>query len=139
MPSGAKMLPTDAKIGAFLNSLDNENRRVESLQLIELMQRLSGNPPVMWGASIIGFGQYSYTYGSGHSGASMRVGFSPRKGAMTVYLAPGFDNKSEILNRLGQHTLGKSCLYIKDLSKVDFGALEDIIAMSLKEMAENYP
>jgi hypothetical protein len=135
----AKTLPTDAKVSAFLAGLSNENRRAESLQLIEAMQRLSGEPAVMWGPSIIGFGKYAYTYHSGHSGTSLRVGFSPRKAAMTIYIVPGFDNQGAILDRLGPHTLGKSCLYIKDLSKVDTKALEEIIALSLKEMAERHP
>jgi hypothetical protein len=139
MAPGAKTLPTDAKVSAFLDGLDSEKRRAESLQLIEAMQRLSGEPAIMWGPSIIGFGKYDYTYDSGHSGTSMRVGFSPRKGAMTVYIVPGHDNKGTLLGKLGPHTLGKSCLYIKDLSKVDGKVLEEIIAMSLKEMAERYP
>lgn len=139
MAGAAKMLPTDAKVDAFLDSLDNDRRRTESFLLIEAMQRLSREPAIMRGPSIIGFGKYAYTYDSGHSGTSMRVGFSPRKGAMTVYIVPGFGNKAVLLEKLGPHTLGKSCLYIKDLSRVDLKALEDIISMSLKEMAERYP
>ena len=139
MAYAAKTLPTDVKVGAFLDGLGSDKRRAESLQLIAVMQRLSGEPAVMWGPSIIGFGKYDYTYDSGHSGTSMRVGFSPRKAAMTVYVVPGYDNKSALLERLGPHTLGKSCLYIKDLSKVAMGALEEIIAITLKEMAERYP
>jgi hypothetical protein len=139
MAYAAKTLPADEKVSAFLDSLDSEKRRAESHQMIETMQRLSGEPAIMWGPSIIGFGEYAYTYDSGHSGVSMRVGFSPRKAAMTVYIVPGYENKAALLERLGPHTLGKSCLYIKDLSKADAGALEDIIAMSLKEMAERYP
>jgi hypothetical protein len=139
MASGAKTLPTDAKVSAFLDGLDNEKRRAESLQLIEAMQRLSGEPAIMWGPSIIGFGKYDYTYDSGHSGTSMRIGFSPRKAAMTVYIVPSYEKKAALLERLGPHSLGKSCIYIKDLSKVDVGALEEIIAMSLKEMAGRYP
>jgi Domain of unknown function (DU1801) len=139
MASAAKTMPTDARVSAFLDALDSEKRRAESLQLIEAMQRLSGEPAIMWGPSIIGFGKYAYTYDSGHSGVSMRVGFSPRKAAMTVYIVPGYENKAALLEKLGPHTLGKSCLYIKDLSKVDASALEDIISMSMKEMAERYP
>jgi hypothetical protein len=135
----AKTVPTDSKISAFLDGLDNEKRRAESLRLIEAMQRISGEFPVMWGHSIIGFGKYSYTYDSGHSGESMRIGFSPRKGALTVYVVPGFGGKAALLEKLGPHTLGKACLYIKDLDKVDAGALEEIITLSLKETSERYP
>jgi Domain of unknown function (DU1801) len=139
MTYAAKTVPTDAKVSAFVDGLDNEKRRAESRQLIEAMQRLSGEPATMWGPSIIGFGKYDYTYDSGHSGTSMRIGFSPRKAAMTVYIMPGYENKGALLEKLGPHALGKSCLYIKDLSKVDAKALEDIISLSLKEMAERYP
>ena len=139
MAYAAKTLPTDAKVAAFLDGLDNAKRREESGQLLEMMRRLSGEPAIMWGPSIIGFGKYDYTYDSGHSGTSMRVGFSPRKAAMTIYIVPGYDNKGALLERLGPHSVAKSCLYIKNLSKVDAGALEDIIAMTLKEMAELYP
>jgi Domain of unknown function (DU1801) len=139
MAYAAKTVPTDAKVSAFLDGLDNEKRRVESRRLIEAMQRLSGEPATMWGPSIIGFGKYDYTYDSGHSGMSMRIGFSPRKAAMSVYIVPGYENMGALLEKLGPHTLGKSCLYIKDLGKVDVKALEEIISMSLKEMAERYP
>lgn len=139
MASSAETLPTDVKVSVFLDGLDSAKRKDEGYQLLEAMQRHSGEPAAMWGPSIIGFGKYDYTYDSGHSGTSMRVGFSPRKAAMTIYIVPGFDNKGSILDRLGPHTLGKSCLYIKDLSKVDTKALEEIIALSLKEMAERHP
>ncbi len=139
MAYAAKTLPTDAKVSAFLDGLDNARRRDESGQLLEMMQRLSSEPATMWGPSIVGFGSYDYTYASGHSGTSMRIGFSPRKAAMTLYIMPGYDNKAALLARLGPHSTAKSCLYIKDLSKVDAAALEDIIALTLKEMAELYP
>lgn len=139
MAYAAKTLPTDVNVSAFLDGLANDKRRAESLQLIEAMQRLSGEPATMWGPSIIGFGKYDYTYASGHSGTSMRVGFSPRKGAMTVYLMPGYENKADQLKKLGPHSIGKSCLYIKDLSKVDGKVLEELIAVSLEEMKERYP
>ena len=139
MDFAAKTVPTDAKVSAFIDGLDNEKRRAESRQLIETMQRLSGAPATMWGPSIIGFGKYDYTYDSGHSGTSMRIGFSPRKAAITLYIVPGHENKGALLEKLGPHTLGKSCLYIKDLSRIDAKALEEIVAMSLKEMAERYP
>ena len=127
MAAAAKTLPTKVGVSAFLAGLKSERRRAESLQLIEVMQRISGEPATMWGPSIIGFGKYDYTYDSGHSGTSMRLGFSPRKAAMTVYIVPGYENKGALLKKLGPHTLGKSCLYVKDLSKVDTNALEDII------------
>ena len=139
MAGAVKTMPSDVKVSAFLAGLDNSKRRDESAHLIEAMQRLSGEPATMWGPSIIGFGKYDYTYDSGHFGTSMRIGFSPRRAALTVYIVPGHDNKSALLEKLGPHTLGKCCLYIKDLSMVDSNVLEDIIAVPLKEMAERCP
>lgn len=139
MAYGAKTKATDGKVHSYLSSLASEQRRAESFVLIDLMQRLSGEPPVMWGASVIGFGKYDYSYESGHSGTSMRVGFSPRKAAMTVYIVSGHDSKASMLARLGPHTLGKSCLYIKSLAKVDLNMLEEIVDLSLQEMTQKYP
>lgn len=139
MGEAAKTILTDANVKNFVDRLENQRRCGECLRLIDMMQRLSGQPAALWGPSIIGFGKYDYTYESDRSGTSMRVGFSPRKAAMTVYVVPGFDNKAALLEKLGPHTLGKSCLYIKDLSKVDAKVLEDVIEMSLEEMAERYP
>lgn len=134
-----KTTETPEDVSAIIGGLPSERRRAESAVLIDMMSRLSGAQPKMWGPSIVGFGKYDYTYSSGHSGTSMRVGFSPRKAAMTIYIVPGYDNKAALLERLGPHTLGTSCLYIKDVSKVDAKTLEEIIALSLKEMDERYP
>ena len=101
MAFAAKTFPTDVKVSAFVDGLDNARRREESGRLLEMMQRLSGEPAKMWGPSIIGFGSYDYTYASGHSGTSMRIGFSPRKAAMTVYIMPGYDNKAALLEQTG--------------------------------------
>jgi hypothetical protein len=94
------------------------------------MRRVPGHPPTMWGPSIIGFGSYHYVYESGREGDAAAVGFSPRKASTTVYLADGFDGYADELARLGPHTLGKSCLYLKDLSKVDLGVLEEMVRRS---------
>jgi Domain of unknown function (DU1801) len=104
-----------------------------------MLTRLTGDQPVLWGPSIIGFGSYEYTYESGHSGTSMRIGFSPRKAAMTVYLVDGFESKAGLLERLGPHSIGKSCLYFKDLAKVNANVLEELISASITEMNKRYP
>ncbi len=134
-----KTRPDHDQAATFLAGLRSEKRYEESLQLIELMQNLSGDPATLWGTSIIGFGHYHYTYASGHSGTSMRVGFSPRKNAMTIYIMSGYENKKALLEKIGPHSLGKSCLYIRDMSKIQTTILEEIIAISLKEMSELYP
>lgn len=135
----AKNKPEKNSVDAFIAAVEPERRRNEAVSMLAAMKQLTGEEPVMWGPSIIGFGSYDYIYESGHSGTSMRVGFSPRKAALTIYLIPGYENKTKLLDRLGPHEIGKSCLYIKDLAKVDAKVLEDLIAISLKEMNERYP
>ncbi len=135
----AKTKPGPLSAEVFIDTVEPEKRRVEAQTLLAMMKRLTSEKPVLWGPSIIGFGSYDYRYESGHSGTSMRVGFSPRKAALTVYLMPGYENKGDLLQKLGPHSIGKSCLYIKDLAKVDGEVLEELIAVSLREMNERYP
>jgi hypothetical protein len=92
----------------------------------------------MWGSTIVGFGQYEYTYASGHSGSWARVGFSPRKTSLSVYLMPGFDAQGDLLKQLGKHKLGKSCLYINKLADVDMAVLRQLVQRALDEMKAKY-
>ena len=103
------------------------------------MRRITGWDARMWGPSIVGFGQYHYTYESGREGDFMRTGFSARKANLVVYILPGYTDFSEILTRLGKHKLGKSCLYINKLTDVDLAVLEELIRAGLADMAEKYP
>jgi hypothetical protein len=135
----AKTKPEAKSVDAFIAGVEPERRRSDTEAMLKIMKRLTGEEPVLWGPSIVGFGSYDYTYESGHSGTSMRVGFSPRKGALTVYLMPGYENKTALLEKLGPHKIGKSCLYIKDLSKVNSDVLEELITVSIKEMNDRYP
>jgi Domain of unknown function (DU1801) len=135
----AKTKPEDKSVEAFIAFVEPEQRRNEARTMLAMIKRLTGDEPKLWGPSIIGFGSYDYRYDSGHSGTSMRIGFSPRKAALTVYLMPGYENKAELLGKLGPHEVGKSCLYIKDLAKVDAGVLEELIKVSIQEMNERYP
>ena len=134
-----KTIETPEDVSAFIGRLPSERRRAESAALMDMMSRLSGEPPKLWGHSIIGFGRYDYVYESGHCGSSMRAGFSPRKAALSIYIQPGLDGQTTLLKRLGPHTIGKSCLYIKDLQTVDPKILEEIISGSLAQMAARYP
>ena len=104
-----------------------------------MMERLTGEPPVMWGPSIVGFGRYHYKYESGHEGDMCRMGFSPRDRELVVYLVPELLAQAEARSRLGKHRIGKSCLYIKRLSDVDEAVLEEMAADSLAWMNEKYP
>lgn len=123
---------------AFIASVENATRRADAEQLLEVMTRVSGYAPKMWGTSIVGFGRYHYVYESGREGDSMVTGFSPRKANMVVYLMPGYDDLSEQLALLGKHKIGKSCLYLNKLSDIDMGVLEQMIGDSVTKMQANY-
>ncbi len=134
-----KTKPTDVKVDTFLSSVDHAGRREDAYLILEMMERLSGYKAQMWGPSIIGFGSYHYKYDSGREGDMCRVGFSPRKSQMVLYIIPGFERASGLLDRLGKHKLGKSCLYIGRLSSVDADVLGEIIKQALAYMDEKYP
>lgn len=126
-----KTQQNDGDVDAYLASIGDDRRRRDSLAMCEMMTRLSGNEPAMWGTSIIGFGEYRYTSGSGKPSTWMKIGFAPRKQALTLYIMDGFDSHDALLDRLGPHSTGKACLYIKDLELVDRTALEELISASL--------
>lgn len=134
-----KTKATEASVEDFIAQIEHPKRRRDSYTLLEIMKRLSGEEPKLWGPSIIGFGQYHYKYDSGREGDFMRTGFAPRKANMVVYIMPGYRNYGEQLARLGKHKIGKSCLYLTDLEQVDINVLEEIIADSLEYMRETYP
>ena len=134
-----RTLETDADIAAFIANVPDERQRADAAILIDMMTRLSGHPPKLWGPSIIGFGSYHYRYDSGREGDSLRIGFSPRKGQTVVYMLDGYQDHSTLLARLGKHKLGKSCLYIKRLSDIDQQVLEAMIVQSLAYMDAKYP
>ncbi len=130
---------TDADVGAFVAGVEHDVRRRDAVTLVELMQRATGEPPRMWGPSIVGFGSYHYVYESGREGDTAAVGFSPRKTSTTVYLVDGVDRYADELARLGPHTVGRSCLYLKDLSRVDLGVLEGIVRRSYATTTSSSP
>lgn len=134
-----KTKENDANVAAFLEGVENPVRRVDAIAVRQLMDRITGLPATMWGASIVGYGQYHYRYESGREGDYFRTGFSPRKANLVIYVMPGYTNHGEILARLGKHKIGKSCIYINKLSDVDLGVLEEVIRAGLADMAEKYP
>jgi hypothetical protein len=133
------MVPTKASVRTFVNGLDDERRRRDATALISLMREITGEKPVMWGPSIIGFGSYHYRYASGREGDAPRAGFSPRGAALTVYCVRGFTAQRELLRRLGSHKTGVCCLYIRRLEDVDLDALRAVIEHSFDEVNEQYP
>jgi hypothetical protein len=127
-----KTRPTDADVGAFLDSVADERRRGDAKTVCRLMQEVTGQEPVLWGASIVGFGNVRLRYASGRELDWPVIGFSPRKAATTVYLMEGFEDRADLLGRLGPHLIGKSCLYLKRLSDVDLDVLRELIAESVR-------
>jgi hypothetical protein len=131
-----KTTQTQEDVDAFLAGVEPAERREDGRTLAAQMARLSGEPPRLWGPSIIGFGRYHYRYDSGREGESCRIGFSPRKAELVLYLA-GLDDAD--FAPLGTHRRGKGCLYVKRLSGIDMAVLEGLIAKSLAHMDEAYP
>ena len=134
-----KTRPTGQNVTDFLNSVEHQTRRQDGLTLLELMQEVTGEDPVLWGSSIVGFGSYHYKYESGREGDMPLVGFSPRKQSMTVYIMPGFEEYDDMLATLGKHKIGKSCLYINKLADVDQDVLRKLIERSYTHMKETNP
>ncbi|MGD1907992.1 MAG: DUF1801 domain-containing protein [Leptolyngbyaceae cyanobacterium] len=133
-----KTQPNDANMDQFIQAVADDRRRADCLTLLPIMERITQKVPQMWGDSIIGFGRYHYKYRSGREGNWFVTGFSPRKREMTVYIMPGFENYGDLLAQLGQHRLGKSCLYIKRLADIDLGVLETLVSRSIMDMAALY-
>ena len=128
------------KVGAvsvtdFLAGVEPPNRRADGIALCEIMTRVTGEPPVMWGPSIIGFGKYRYTYASGHSGESCRVGFSPRKAKLVLYLTGCTETEPALIARLGKVKTGKACIYASKLADIDLAVLEQLIRTSMAVIA----
>jgi hypothetical protein len=125
--------PTGADVDAFLDSVEDERRREDARSLCALMQEVTGEPPVMWGSSIVGFGRYHYRYESGHEGDSPLAGFAPRTQHLVVYLIGDFENRHKaIMARLGRAKTGKGCLYLKRLDDVDRHVLRELIERSVR-------
>lgn len=122
----------------FIAAIEHETRRKDAQVLLELLERITGFTPKMWGPSIIGFGRYHYVYESGREGDSMVVGFSPRKANQVIYLMPGYEDLTHMLTRLGKHKIGKACLYINKLADVDLAVLEEMVVHSVAVMHETF-
>ncbi|MGQ8365780.1 DUF1801 domain-containing protein [Glaciecola sp. 1036] len=121
----------------FLSTVDNARRKADAEVLLTLLEEASGYSPYMHG-SMIGFGQYHYQYDSGHQGDFFVTGFSPRKQNLAVYIMPGFTQYQELLDKLGKHKLGKSCLYINKLDDIDLSILKSLVTLSVQDMQKKY-
>ena len=133
-----KTRPTDASVKEFLESIEHPTRKTDGFELLQIMKDVTREEPVMWGTSIIGFGAYHYKYASGREADWLKVGFSPRKRSLTVYLAPGLDDIENLREELGKHRVGKGCLYINKLSDVNIDVLKKIIKKSIEVLEKRY-
>lgn len=129
-----KTKPTDVSVDSFIAAVKDPVRREDAKVICAMMERLTGKPPRMWGPSIVGFGSYRYKYDSGHEGEMCRLGFSPRKAELVLYVLTGEAEQESQLARLGKHRTGKSCLYVKKLADVDINVLEEITRGALAHM-----
>jgi Domain of unknown function (DU1801) len=134
----SKTKATAASVEAYIAAIESEERRADCRELVRLMSKVTKEPATMWGASIVGFGSYHYTYASGHSGDSCVTGFSSRKGDISVYLTAGFPGQEDLLAKLGRHKMGKACLSIRRLGDVDMKILEKLVAGSVAETRRRY-
>ena len=133
-----KTKKTSASVVAFLNAVEDKNKRADCKVVAKMMREATGKRAKMWGSAIVGFDSYDYTYDSGRSGSWPVCGFSPRAQNISVYIMPGFGKFEKLLAKLGKFKIGKSCLYIKSLGDVDEIVLNKLIAASVKEMRRMY-
>ena len=133
-----KTVPTNLSVDAYLDAIEDPGRREDCKVINELMKKITGKEPKMWGASIVGFGKYHYKYDSGREGDMLTAGFSNRKQAITIYIMGGFKRYEELLANIGKYKTGKACFYIKRLSDIDINILSELISGSLEAVAEKY-
>ncbi len=129
-----KTKKTEASVEGFLNSIADEQRRADCFTVLEMMKKATKTEPKMWGSSIVGFGSYHYKYATGHEGDCCLIGFSPRKQNLTLYLTDGLEQHQELLNQLGKHKIGKSCLYINKLVDIDLKVLKQMFQHSIAKV-----
>jgi hypothetical protein len=135
----AKTQPTTASVASYLDAIEDDTRRKDCKQLAALMKRVTGCAPKMWGTAIVGFDQYHYKYASGHEGDSCIVGFSARKGPISIYMAAGCDADLALLPQLGKHKMGKGCLYVNKLADVNLPVLEKMLVGAVAGTKKRYP
>ena len=132
-----KTQKNDASVASFLAAIKPESKRLDAEVLCALFEKITKEKPVMWGTSIVGFGDYHYVYESGREGDWMLTGFSPRKQALSLYIMSGFDGQEALLKKLGKHKTSKACLYINKLADVDVNVLEKLIKSSVAHIKKH--
>lgn len=134
-----KTQATEQSVTGFIDAVEHPVRRADAQTLDTMFRRVTGWDPRMWGPTMIGYGQYHYTYDSGREGDCLATGFSPRKANLSIYIMPGYASFGDLLGRLGKHKFGKSCLYINKLADVDMGVLEELVRAGLEDLRTRWP
>lgn len=134
-----KMKENDNSVTDFIESVENERKKVDAYKLLEIFEEVTGYDAKMWGASIIGFGSYHYKYASGHEGDAPLVGFSPRKAKISLYLDYESKEREKLLENFGKHTKSKACIYINKLADIDIKVLKDLIKHTVVKYRNLYP
>ncbi len=134
-----KTKENESSVQEFINNIPDERKRQDSQTILDLMRRVTGLEPKMWGTSIVGFGHYHYHYQSGHEGESILTGFSPRKQNLTLYIVSGFGQFDELMQKLGKYKTGASCLYVNKLTDIDLAVLEELVRQSVEHMQKTNP
>ena len=135
----AKTKARSTDVRAYLNAIENPRRRADALRLLDIFTETSGLPAVLWGDSIVGFGQYHYKYARGHEGDAAMIGFAPRKASISLYLSAYDEERSRFLARLGKHKAAVSCIYVNKLDDIDEQVLREMIVHSLALVKKQYP
>lgn len=133
-----KTIASKGSVREFLAAVEPQRKREDALQLLALFEEVTGEPAVMWGSSIIGFGQYHYRYDSGREGDMCKTGFSPRKQNLVLYIMHGFESSQDLRDKLGKHKVGESCLYINKLEDVHLPTLKKLVKQDYKIMSQRY-
>lgn len=132
-----KTVTTKASVRDFINKVKDVRKRKDSMSLVAMMKKETGNTPKMWGPTIIGFGTYHYKYESGREGDMPVVGFSPRSAAIVVYLSARFDQREALLSRFGKHKTGKGCIYVNTLEDIDMEILQKMIRSQISHIRKS--
>jgi len=133
-----KTTETAKSVIEFVNTIESDTQRADSFKLIEVMQKVSGQEPKMWGPNIIGFGSYHYKYSTGHEGDAPLIGFSPRKAAISLYVFTGAEEHQQLLDGLGKFNMGKACIYIKKLSDINHDKFQVMMEETMKFLISKY-
>ncbi|MCB0803376.1 MAG: DUF1801 domain-containing protein [Flavobacteriales bacterium] len=133
-----KTQATTASVTDFIETVEHEQKKKDAYVLLELMTSITNEKGVLWGTNLIGFGNYHYKYESGREGDFFKVGFSPRKTAISIYIIPGFERYDELMQQLGKFKTGASCLYVNKLADIDLTILKQLIEQSFAYMTAKH-